>query len=645
MKVVSSIGTGVLASLVAAWIAGFLDPLLPSADRSWLALRNVMWGQVEPVEGKFRIVLCWLENDDTGRDTDNVEDAFVGVDGVTLLRSARVVSSPGARDDWYEATKRSAQQVLEDWKGDLAIFGVVKKPGEVLSLWFVPRSGDGTLERGDRPYRLVNVTLGSDFHDDLRAQITIRALEAVSQFAYDEILGGVLEDGLLRAAESLSKLLRGRTIVAPKDRAELNMALADALLIVGQRQGDSGVLLQALDAYSEAVDLFTSEGDALERAQALAGLGGALAALGAREDGAERLMQAVDALEEAHEVFARERARSDWASTTLNLATTLMLLADRENSQEYLERSVEVYRVALTAYTRTFWPLGWAKVTHDLGSALIKLGEREDNTEHILEAVELFDASLEERSRERVPFDWASTQHSLGIAYSALGIRDPGTDRLVQAVVAFRSALEVITRKSEPLEWSTTQYNLGLTLFHLGSREGGTEHLEQAVEALDSALEEFTREGDPLSWAETSAARGDALLQLAGTAIGVGVDALTSVVSQSTHVERYRMHATSHRSFARFNFEQLRKAVDWRETSRDLFYQAIESYRMTLDVITRKNDAPQWATIQHNLGNALSVLGGMENQVELLQQAVRAYRASLEVYTRENTPFVWDLYA
>ena len=49
---------------------------------------------------------------------------------------------------------------MEKWHADLAIVGLVKTSGESLSLWFVPRSGEGTLDRGDRPYRLEDVTLG-----------------------------------------------------------------------------------------------------------------------------------------------------------------------------------------------------------------------------------------------------------------------------------------------------------------------------------------------------------------------------------------------------------------------------------------------------------------------------------------------------
>ena len=73
--------------------------------------------------------------------------------------------------------QEGARAVLADWSGDVAVVGLVKRPGEVLSLWFVPRSGMGTLSRGDRPYKLEDVTLGPDFHGDLRVTLTTLAFD------------------------------------------------------------------------------------------------------------------------------------------------------------------------------------------------------------------------------------------------------------------------------------------------------------------------------------------------------------------------------------------------------------------------------------------------------------------------------------
>ena len=163
--------------LVGWWVTGpyhqmgpSLGQILLAAQNEWAEFQDELWSGREGTEERFRIVLCWLEDDWEGVDTRNVEDAFSGVKGIALARSARIVAAPGAADEWRAAVRQRARQVLEDWNAEVVIVGRVKKASETLSLWFVPLTGDGTLERGDQPYRLENVTLGGDFHNDLSAQ-------------------------------------------------------------------------------------------------------------------------------------------------------------------------------------------------------------------------------------------------------------------------------------------------------------------------------------------------------------------------------------------------------------------------------------------------------------------------------------------
>ena len=68
----------------------------------------------------IRIVLCWLENDSSGDDTREVENAFSGVEGIKLVRSARIVAS-GASDDLREVMQQNARAVLDDWNADLQL--------------------------------------------------------------------------------------------------------------------------------------------------------------------------------------------------------------------------------------------------------------------------------------------------------------------------------------------------------------------------------------------------------------------------------------------------------------------------------------------------------------------------------------------
>ena len=243
--------------------------------------------------------------------------------------------------------------------------------------------------------------------------------------------------------------------------------------------------------------------DSDERGSTQNNLGTALSTLGQRENGTERLLEAVEAYRDALEERTRERVPLDWAMTQNNLGTALSTLGQRENGTERLLEAVEAYRDALEEWTRERVPLEWATTQNNLGTALSTLGKRENGTERLLEAVEAYRDALKEWTRERVPLDWATTQNNLGTALSTLGERENGTERLLEAVEAYRDALKERTRERVPLQWATTQNNLGNALSTLGERENGTERLLEAVEAYRDALKERTRERVPLQWATT----------------------------------------------------------------------------------------------------------------------------------------------
>ena len=269
--------------------------------------------------------------------------------------------------------RKGALAVLKSWNADLAVVGTVKDAGKTLSLWFVPREGDGTLRRGHHlSYELVKVTLQDDFHDDLRAQLTAEALRVAAPLAGTALRGGVLEKGLNDVTEKIAALLEGGAVESAR-RASLHMAL-----------------------------------------------GNALAALGERERGPERLEQAVAAYTEVLKERTRERVPLDWAATQNNLGAALATLGEREGRPERLEQAVAAYTEALKERTRERVPLKWAATQNNLGGALVRLGEREGRPERLEQAVAAYTEALKERTRERVPLEWAMTQHNLGRAIQLL---------------------------------------------------------------------------------------------------------------------------------------------------------------------------------------------------------------------------------
>ena len=296
---------GVLAGF-GSWCAGWLNGFVWSPERVLLLLANLGRGSEGPLTDRFRIVLCWLEGDRNGKNTKYVAQAFTSVEGVKLVRSCRCVEASGAADDWRETVREKARSALEDWDADLALVGLVKQPGEALSLWFVPGSGgEGTLSRGDRPYELVNATLGSDFRHDLLAELTAEALIALAPLASTAARGRVLEKELGEITEKLDSLLDNSRRGLPDEwRGRVQLLIGNARAVLGEMAPDTARLKQAVATYRVALTDLARDRVPREWAAAQNGLGIALATLGEREPGTGSLEEAVvaysAALEETH---------------------------------------------------------------------------------------------------------------------------------------------------------------------------------------------------------------------------------------------------------------------------------------------------------------------------------------------------------
>ena len=245
-----------------------------------------------------------------------------------------------------------------------------------LCLWFVgPRcGGKGTLDRGDKPYKLKDMTLDKDFHANLSTTIAVAALAEMDLLTDTKERGQVLQEGLRNATKKLSNLLEGSATANSPHHAVLQATLGNALL-----------------------------------------------ALGGRESGTKHLEEAETAYRAALEVWTRKDAPYYWAKTQNNLGNALLALGGRESGTKHLEEAEIAYRAALEVWTREDTPYDWARTQNNLGNALLALGERESGTDRLEEAIATYRATLEVRTRENAPYDWATTQNNLGNALSALG--------------------------------------------------------------------------------------------------------------------------------------------------------------------------------------------------------------------------------
>ena len=90
-------------------------------------------------------------------------------------------------------------------------------------------------------------------------------------------------------------------------------------------------------------------------------LGTSLAVLGEREGGTEQLEEAVAAFREALREFTRARVPLDWAATQLNLGEALWRIGERESGTARLQEAVIAFHEALHENAREHAPIEWAE--------------------------------------------------------------------------------------------------------------------------------------------------------------------------------------------------------------------------------------------------------------------------------------------
>ena len=485
---------GIILTVVGLWFNGLFFEFLWSPERTWLAIENVFNvnspSHEESSEERFRFVLCWLENDRDGKNMKNVALAFTNIDGIDLVLSARIVKASNSGDKWRSGIRSQIDKILETWNADLAIVGFVKESNRALNLWFVPREGHGTLTRGDNPYVLTHATLGEDFHKDLRLQLTALALSATAPAADTEARDRVLFSELSSVTKKITQLLQNGTIIDDLDRSNLYRALGTAFAVLGDRDIGTRHILQAIDAYKKALEVFTPEQMPLEWASTQNSLGAAFASLGEKENSKQHLVKSIEFYNKALEVYTRDQTPMYWATTLLNLGGALTLLGKQNSSTQHLVKAVEIYEIVLEVLTSDQRPVEWAITQNNLGYTLTVLGLLENNPKRVELAVDAYNKALKERTREMAPLEWAGTQNNLGNALAGLGLLENNPKRVELAVDAYNKALEESTREMAPLEWVRTQNNLGIVLAVLGSLENNPRHFELAVDAYNKALEE-----------------------------------------------------------------------------------------------------------------------------------------------------------
>lgn len=146
-----------------------------------------------------------------------------------------------------------------------------------------------------------------------------------------------------------------------KDVWRFLIAQARELCDDAREFGTRNNLLGAIEIYHRALGLAGREQSPHDWATTKHHLGNALLLLGERDKDAGMLQELVEAFLAALEEWTRDRAPREWAKAQNNLGHALQLLGEQEDDKERLRQAAEADRAALAACSRDAAPFDWGR--------------------------------------------------------------------------------------------------------------------------------------------------------------------------------------------------------------------------------------------------------------------------------------------
>jgi tetratricopeptide (TPR) repeat protein len=274
------------------------------------------------------------------------------------------------------------------------------------------------------------------------------------------------------------------------------------LLTLSSRQIGESYLQQALDAFTEALEVITLDESPIDWANTKSNFGVALLELGDRRNNPAPYEAAAGHFKDALKVFDKRRSPGSWAIIQGHMGLALSLVGSSNDDATLLRRAIVALNASLTVIDKARDLVGWRKAKRNLGRALSILGARDDEDISILDkAVAALGASLAETPREEAPREWQSTMVDLGWTLQRIGEREPDTNRLRDAQSTFQEVLESLTSEVSPIDWTSAMSGLGCTLRALGELQNDTGLLRQSIIYFERTFEVVSVTSHQVRWA------------------------------------------------------------------------------------------------------------------------------------------------
>lgn len=623
---------------VTLWFQEVIREFLPSPERAKLVLDQTFADTQSPDEERLRFVLCWLEGDPSGRNTELVANAFIGISGIELVRSARIVSATGASDAWRSSMRDQALQVLEDREGDFVVVGFVKESEKSLNLWLISRFGQGTLEKGDKPFVLSNATLQSDFHLEVNSQIVSHVIEAGS--ASLEHLANIhlYTDERKLLIRKILNLLEGLQIQETDEVAALLDSLGVSLVSLGMQVRDPDYLTAAIESFNSALDLLDAQSYPVEWASIHNTRGLAETHLGVIQSDVPMVERAIRSQSLALEIFKDQVSEPHIALVHNNLGMAYLNLAGLVDRSANLRTSIDYSLKALDMRTPEKDLHEWGCTTLNLGLAMSYLGREEDDEELLRQAINILNSSLGAFSKDRTPLYWAETHETLGDTYLGIARRQYDPNKVRLAEDSYIRALDVYTKDLTFYDWAETHIGLGETYFEIGANEGDLDAFDQATRYFRAVLKDK----------RTQKARS--LTMKANRGLGVALSVWGGRTRNSSRLlqaieifdNQFEYYAADTQSvdWAQLHFDSGTASLKLFElTSKEVhLLSSITSFKSSLSVFEEDVHPLDWRNASENYAIALTELGGVEQHTDHYRQAVRLFEGILNSQFVNSSP-------
>lgn len=200
----------------------------------------------------------------------------------------------------------------------------------------------------------------------------------------------------------------------PNYWAKSKMGLAVVYANLSERvQNPEELLRNSISMYREVLEVQVSVFWHHDRSMCLMNLGVALRRLGHGMGNSQYILEAIDAFEEALRLRQRQLVPIDWAITQMNLANTYSTLFDFNRDFGLLEKAVSSYRNVIDIFYQKNLIPRLVLVKMNLGVVLAKFGFFSRNVDKIDSAISIYHDALSYWTKDKFPFDWARTNENL----------------------------------------------------------------------------------------------------------------------------------------------------------------------------------------------------------------------------------------